>query len=167
MACVRGCQTRWLRNRPIRQSTRSSCRERQPAYVDARNSRDYLLDVSNGDARASPEALTLDTLRAARNLALRGEELQTVLATDAGVVQSLMDERRVLTPESSEGRRALLLVRLHRALGDVFGSLDQVHVWLDTEDAELRGRPRELIRTADGLANVVIRIESRSKDPAW
>lgn len=148
-------------------STPPSSRQAQPARVDTAHSRDYLLDVSNGDARASPEALTLDTLRAARNLALRVEDLQTVLATDAVVVQSLLDERRVLTPESSEGRRALLLVRLHRALGDVFGSLDQVHRWLDAEEPELRGRPRELIGTADGLADVVMLIESRSKDPAW
>lgn len=148
-------------------STPLSSRARQPATVDSGNARDYLLDVSNGDARASPEALTLDTLRAARNLELDGEDLQTVLATDAGVVQSLMDQRRVLMPNSTEGRRALLLVRLHRALGDVFGSLDQVHRWLDAEDPELRGRPRQLIGTADGLADVVVLIESRSKDPAW
>ena len=148
-------------------STWSSSLARQPYAVDTGKARDYLLDVSNGDARASPEALTLDTLRAARNLALDDAHLQTVLATDAAVVQSLMDQRRVLTPESSEGRRALLLVRLHRALGDVFGSLDHVHRWLDTEHAELRGRPRELMGTADGLADVVILIESRSKDPAW
>lgn len=127
----------------------------------------HSLNVRSGDARVSREALTLDTLRAARNLQLDAQILQTVLATDPGVVSSLLDSERTLSPDSEAGGRALLLIRLHRALGDVFGSLHQVHQWLDTYEQELGGRPRDLITTPDGLERVVSHIEAHCKDCAW
>lgn len=133
--------------------------------MDYTNARDYLLDVPVGDVRSSPEALTLDTLRAARNLAIDARLLQAVLATDADVIESLLDRGQALSPESDAGRRALLLVRLHRALGDVYGSLDQVHAWLDARHPELQGRPRDLMSSTDGLARVVQHMEALSKDP--
>jgi uncharacterized protein (DUF2384 family) len=132
--------------------------------MDAAVDQHYLLDVASGNARESSEALTLDTLRAARNLSLDAGILQAILATDATVVARLLDHRQVLTPDSDAGVRALSLVRLHRALGDVFGSVEQVNVWLDRIEPELGARPRDLIGTPTGLERVVRHMEGQCRD---
>lgn len=124
----------------------------------------HALDLRHGSARHSPDALTLDALRAVRGLGLEPQDLQAVLRTDAATVGGLLAHELALLPASREGRQALLLIRLHRALGDVFGSLDQAHEWLDAFDPELEARPRDLARDPRGLATVVEHIGARCRD---
>ncbi|CAA9352136.1 MAG: hypothetical protein AVDCRST_MAG71-3002 [uncultured Lysobacter sp.] len=124
-------------------------------------------DVRSGDARVSAEALTLDTLRAARNLELQRPQLEALLGADPDEVDRLLDNRQTLSPRSEQGMRALLLVRLNRALGDVFGSLHRAREWLDTLDPALGGRPGDLLRTREGLERVLGHMELSSKDFAW
>lgn len=128
--------------------------------------RAHAVDVS-GSARVSGDALTLETVRATRSLGLGREMLQAVLGVDAAQVDRLLASEAQLVPGTPEGERALLLVRLHRALGDVFGSLDHVHRWLDDEQAALGARPIELLRSREGLERVVGHMENRCKDCLW
>jgi uncharacterized protein (DUF2384 family) len=130
--------------------------------------RSYQLhDVRSGDARFSSGALTLDTLRAVRNLRFAPDDLQRVLATDPDTVQRVLHHEQEILPGSDTGAHALRLVRLNRALGDVFGAQHRVQEWLSTYHSELDGRPGDLIHTAIGLERVLAHIESHAKDFAW
>lgn len=126
-----------------------------------------LHNVSSGDARFSSGALTLDTLRAVRNLRFEAADLERVLATDRDTVQRVLHHELELRPDTPTGAHALRLVRLNRALGDVFGAQHRVQEWLSTWNGELEGRPGDLIHTAPGLERVLAHIESHAKDFAW
>jgi hypothetical protein len=54
-----------------------------------------------------------------------------------------------------EWEMALLFVRLFRSLDAIVGSAEKAHVWLTSENLALNARPVDLIRTAQGLVNVV------------
>jgi len=116
------------------------------------------------DGNASSHALTYGTLRASRTLALDGQLLQFILATDAGVIDELLGNRSTLDPESPSGMRALRLVRLHRALGDVFGAAERVQQFLDSEHSELGDSPRALLGTPDGVERVLALVERDVRD---
>ena len=122
------------------------------------------LDVARGNARFSTEALALDTRRAARGLGVGPDELRDVLDVDAGLADAILAGSARMTPGSDLAERALLLVRLHRALGDVHGSVDRMHAWLQAAQPGLDAPPRELIRDVDGLRRVVRHIEAHCKD---
>jgi hypothetical protein len=122
------------------------------------------LDVARGNARFSTEALALDMRRAARSLGVGSDELVEVLDVDDHVADAILAGCARITPGTDLAERALLLVRLHRALGDVHGSVDRMHAWLETEEPELAAPPRELIRSTDGLRVVVDHIEAHCKD---
>lgn len=116
------------------------------------------------DGHASAHALTYGTLRASRTLDLDGQLLQFILATDADVVEQLLDHRSILDPDSPAGLRALRLVRLHRALGDVFGSAERVQRFLDTPLPEFGETPRRMLGTADGIERVLGVVERDVRD---
>jgi hypothetical protein len=122
------------------------------------------LDVARGNARQSTEALALDTRRAVRALGVDADELADVLEIDLATADAIVAGNARITPGSDLAERALLLVRLHRALGDVHGSVERMHEWLMAEEAELAAAPRELIRSTDGLRRVVRHIEAHCRD---
>jgi uncharacterized protein (DUF2384 family) len=56
---------------------------------------------------------------------------------------------------------------LHRALGDVFGSIEQVRSWLARREPALDARPIELLHSPEGLDRLVVHMEGRCKDCLW
>jgi hypothetical protein len=116
------------------------------------------------DGYTSSHALTYGTLRASRTLELDGQLLQFILATDAGMIDQLLGNQSMLDPDSLQGQRALRLVRLHRALGDVFGAAERVQRFLNTEHAELGATPRALLATTDGVERVLALVERDVRD---
>lgn len=126
-----------------------------------------VLDVSQGTPRVSAAALTLATVQAARGFGLGPRDVAALLDTETIVADELLAGERMLTPESEVGSRAVLFVRLHRALGDVFGSIEQVRAWLGREEAALGARPAELLRRPGGLERLVGHMETRCKDCLW
>ena len=127
----------------------------------------HAVNVRRGNARASAEAMALDARRAASALGFGVNEVRDVLDADAATAASIHAGEARIPPGSELAGRTLLLVRLHRALGDVYGSLDQVNAWLDAEEPALHARPRELIRSQAGLRRVVEQVEGRCKDCLW
>jgi len=121
-------------------------------------------DVARGNARLSTEALALDTRRAARGIGVDADELGAVLDVDGHLAHAILAGNARITPGSDLAERALLLVRLHRALGDVHGSVDRMQAWLHGDEPALQASPRDLIRSADGLRLVVDHIELHCKD---
>ena len=122
------------------------------------------LSVPRGIALFSREALALDARRAARGLGVDREELVEVLDVDGPIADAILTGSARIAPGSDLAERALLLVRLHRALGDVYGSVERMHDWLLAEEPDLSAAPRELIRSTDGLRRVVEHIETHCKD---
>ncbi|GAB2514289.1 antitoxin Xre/MbcA/ParS toxin-binding domain-containing protein [Lysobacter humi (ex Lee et al. 2017)] len=116
------------------------------------------------DGFASAQALTYGALRATKTLDLDRQLLQFILATDARLVDSLLGSQALLDPDSPEGRRALTLVRLHRALGDVYGSAERVHAFLDTHSPALGATPRSLFGTECGVQRVLDVVEADVRD---
>lgn len=143
-------------------STPASSRGGQSAPMQM--SRSPAVHVSRGNARESAEALALDARRAAGGLGFRAAELQAVLDVDDATAAAIASGCARIAPGSGLAERTLLLVRLHRALGEVYGSVEQMDRWLDTDEPLLGERPRTLIRTTDGLRRVVGHIEGRCKD---
>lgn len=127
----------------------------------------HAVDVARGNARASAEALALDARRAALGLGFEAAALATVLDTDDATAAAIRSGAARITPGSPLAERTLLLVRLHRALGDVYGSVEQADRWLDDADPVLGERPRALIRSPEGLRRVVDHMERRCKDCLW
>ena len=127
----------------------------------------HALDVTRGNAKASAEALALDSRRAAAGLGLDTAQLAGVLDTDDSTADAIRSGTARVTPGSGLAERMLLLVRLHRALGDVYGSLERMNRWLDADEPALGGRPRALIASADGLRRVVDHMEHRCNDCLW
>jgi len=127
----------------------------------------HAVDVRKGNARVSAEALTLDILRAVRGLGLTPVHLQSILEADPELVSRLLASEATLSPDSDVGLRALMLVRLHRALGDVFGSLELAHGWLEKPEPSLQACPADLIRSTDGLRRTLAHLEQRCNDRLW
>lgn len=127
----------------------------------------HVLDVSQGTPRVSPAALTLATVQAARGFGLGARDVAALLETEAVVADELLAGERILAPDTEVGARAVQFVRLHRALGDVFGSIEQVRAWLAREEPELGARPMDLLRTHDGLPTLLTHLEARCKDCLW
>lgn len=124
----------------------------------------HALHVAQGNARASAEALALDARRAAVALGFDSHGLRDVLSVDEPMAAAIIAGSARIPPDSPLAKRTLLLVRLQRALGDVYGSTEHMDRWLDAEEPALKARPRELIRTADGLRRVLDHLEPRCKD---
>ncbi|MGY3264130.1 antitoxin Xre/MbcA/ParS toxin-binding domain-containing protein [Lysobacter sp. HA35] len=132
------------------------------------NSHHHAVDVSPGDARSSTEALALDARRAITALGFGAGEVSELLDVDRDTVAKIQAGSARIPPGTDPAAtRMLLLVRLHRGLGDVYGSTERMDEWLDTEDPTLHGKPRDLIRTVDGLKRVVSNVEKRCKDCLW
>lgn len=127
----------------------------------------HALDVPNGLPRVSPAALTLATVQAARGFGLGARDVASLLGSEAILADELLAGERMISPDSEVGARAVLFVRLHRALGDVYGSIDQVRAWLGARDPALAARPVDVLRAPDGLERLVAVMETRCKDCLW
>ena len=126
------------------------------------------MDVVRGNARASAEALGLDARRAALALGLAPADLREVLDVDAATAVSIHTGEARLALGSETAERTLRLVRLHRALGDVYGSIEQANRWLDGAEPAFNGaKPRDVMRTPAGLQRVAAHVERRCKDCLW
>jgi hypothetical protein len=103
-----------------------------------------------------PEAvLAKALLSAAERLGLRGRELATIIGTSEASISRLRFARG-LDPESKEGELALLFLRTYRSLDALVGGDDEkARLWLRAHNDHLKGIPADLIRTVEGLVDVV------------
>ncbi|GAB1595357.1 antitoxin Xre/MbcA/ParS toxin-binding domain-containing protein [Lysobacter claricitrinus] len=131
------------------------------------NQHHHAVHVAHGDGRSSPEALALDARRALAALRLGAGELAGLLGVDDAMVATIQNGSARVPSGSDLARHLLLLVRLHRGLGDVYGSTERMDQWLDATDPALNAKPRALMKTMDGLKRVVANVEGRCKDCLW
>lgn len=103
--------------------------------------------------------LTKAALRAGELLGFDRQEIDRVLQTTRPMCPTPDGEPRLLSPGLEEWRRAVLFVRLLRALTALVGHKDQARVWMHSRNAGLGGTPAELVQADAGLAYVVNYLE--------
>ena len=101
----------------------------------------------------SAAVLTKATRRAAAILGITDAALADVLGVSASSV-SRLDSGRTINPESAEGERALIFLRIFRGLDAFVGDGESCKKWMNNENVHLRGVPAELIRSIEGLVHV-------------
>jgi hypothetical protein len=105
-------------------------------------------------APSADEVLSRAAVRAADLLGLRRNELAEIIGVSPSTVSRF--EARPVDPARKEGQLALLFVRLFRSLDAlVGGSTEKGRAWLHAENHHLAGIPAALIKSPEGLVNVV------------
>ncbi|ACC76289.1 MbcA/ParS/Xre antitoxin family protein [Paraburkholderia caribensis] len=118
-----------------------------------------MASTTQGHAAVGPTpAATLSkaAVRAAAALRISQTTLADVLGLSTASVSRLVAGTYQL--EQSRGKEwelALLLVRLFRSLDAIVGPGEKAQAWLAGENTALNARPIDLIRSAQGLVNVV------------
>ncbi len=103
------------------------------------------------------ETLSKAVVRAAAALKVSQAVLADVLGISAPSASRLVagGMYRLEASRHKEWEMALLFVRLFRSLDAIVGFAEKAHVWLTSENLALNARPVDLIRSAQGLVNVV------------
>ena len=116
------------------------------------------------DCRAAADLLTHDVGRVVRTLGLDAGVLSRVLVTDEAAARRIVSGHVRIAPASPEGVRAMRLVRLNRALGDAYGTVDAVIAFLRAPDADDGLVPLDLLQQPDGIERVFARLDSLGAD---
>lgn len=111
------------------------------------------------DCRAAAQLLTYDLMRAVRTMALDAAKLARVLDTDTRHAVAVLSGRELVHPLSPMGQRSVRLVRLHRALGDAFGTTDAVVGFLTHPDPDDGSVPAAVLEQPDGIERVFARLD--------
>ena len=100
--------------------------------------------------------LSKAVVRVAAALKISQSTLAEILGISAPSVSRLVGGGYRLDPaRRKEWEMALLLVRLFRSLDAIVGSEEKAQAWLKAENLALHAHPIDLIRSAQGLVNVV------------
>ncbi|AXK72827.1 hypothetical protein DWG18_11415 [Lysobacter sp. TY2-98] len=110
------------------------------------------------DCRAAAQLLTYDLMRAVRTMTLDAVKLARVLDIDAHQADAVLSGRELVHPASPMGQRSVRLVRLHRALGDAFGTTDAVVDFLTSPDPDDGSVPASVLEQPDGIERVFARL---------
>jgi transcriptional regulator with XRE-family HTH domain len=105
--------------------------------------------------------LSKAVIRAARLLGLTQRDVATALGISEATTSRLFAGKYLLSPEhAKEWELALLLVRLFRSLDALWGHEDSARLWLASDNTALGGRPRDLLRTVEGMVRVVAYLDA-------
>ncbi len=105
--------------------------------------------------------LTKATVRAAQHLGLSGAALARVVGISEASISRLRRGDLDVSPESKEGQLAALVVRLFRSLDAIVGNDSaKVAAWMNSPNLALRGVPRELIESPQGLVLTLQYVDS-------
>jgi transcriptional regulator with XRE-family HTH domain len=113
--------------------------------------------VSASDA----EVLCKAVVRAARLLALTQREIAAALGISEATASRLFAGKYLLSPEHAKAwELALLFVRLFRSLDALWGHEESARLWLASHNVALGGRPRDLLRSVEGMVRVVAYLDA-------
>lgn len=116
------------------------------------------------DCRAAADLLSYDVRRVARSLGIDSRLLRRILMVDGALARALISGTTSLVPSSAEGVRAMRLVRLNRALGDAFGSVEAVIAFLRTTGEGDGSTPLALLAEPEGIERVFARLDCTNVD---
>ena len=105
--------------------------------------------------------LSKAAVRAARLLDLTQREVSAALGVSEATASRLFAGKYLLSPDrSKEWELARLLVRLFRSLDALWGHEDTARTWLSSENLALAARPRDLLRSVEGMVRVVAYLDA-------
>ncbi len=91
---------------------------------------------------------------AAGKLGITLSELSDIIGRDRTAIN------RGIDPDTKSGELALLFVRCYRALHALFGGdAENMKYWFSTMNRHLNGRPKELVRSVQGLNTVLVYLD--------
>lgn len=93
-------------------------------------------------------------------LNLPNTELAQLLGIGRNTVGRLVG-KRAINPDSNEGQRALVLIRIYRSLFAILGR-DPANIihWLRTRNHHLKGVPLDQMKSIQGLCTVVAYLDA-------
>ena len=110
--------------------------------------------TSMAPAKSEGAILSKAGFRAARALGLSQKELGEVIGVSAASASRMKDGGYALSGKPYE--LAVCLVRIFRSLDAIVGGdAAAMRSWMEAENADLRGVPKDLIRTPAGLIGVM------------
>ena len=105
--------------------------------------------------------LSKAAVRAARLLDLTQRDVSAALGVSEATASRLFAGKYLLSPDrSKEWELARLLVRLFRSLDALWGHEDTARTWLSSENLALAARPRDLLRSVEGMVRVVAYLDA-------
>ena len=115
--------------------------------------------------RASPRegaVLSKATIRSAGKLGLPHSLVASVLGLSPATVSRMAQGTYALKRQDKAFELAVLLVRLYRSLDAIVGGDEEVaRQWLRSPNAALHNQPINLIRSVQGLVDVIQYLDSR------
>lgn len=99
--------------------------------------------------------------RAMAIMDIRQVELAAILGISPAYVSRIVAGERVLPASSKAFELAVLLIRLFRGLGGLFGDDMTMRSWLRLHNTALNAPPIDLIRTAQGMIETIQYVDSR------
>jgi len=93
--------------------------------------------------------------RVAERLGLSKSLLATVLGISPPTITRLFTGQYQLNQKRKEWELALLIVRVFRLLDSIVGNDLTARKWLSSENKVLNGKPKEMIKSTEGLVRVL------------
>ena len=110
---------------------------------------------------ADAAVLSKAAVRAARLLDLRQRDVAAALGVSEATASRLFAGKYLLSPDhAKEWELARLLVRMFRSLDALWGHEETARTWLASDNLALAARPRDLLRSVEGMVRVVAYLDA-------
>ena len=105
--------------------------------------------------------LSKAAVRAAKLLDLTQRDVSAALGVSEATVSRLFTGKYLLSPErAKEWELARLLVRMFRSLDALWGHEETARTWLASHNLALAARPKDLLRSVEGMVRVVTYLDA-------
>jgi transcriptional regulator with XRE-family HTH domain len=105
--------------------------------------------------------LSKAAVRAAKLLDLTQRDVSAALGVSEATVSRLFAGKYLLSPDrSKEWELARLLVRMFRSLDALWGHEETARTWLASNNLALAARPKDLLRSVEGMVRVVAYLDA-------
>jgi Protein of unknown function (DUF2384) len=111
--------------------------------------------VNASTSPRAPEVLRRALHRASQTLGMGQGDVAKIIGVSDASVSRLFSKQRTIDPQSKEGELSILFLRLYRSLDGLVGSEESARTWFHAQNHHLRGKPAELVKTVQGLVNVI------------
>jgi transcriptional regulator with XRE-family HTH domain len=113
------------------------------------------------NALSEPAVLSKATVRAAKLLDLTQRDVSAALGVSEATASRLFAGKYLLSPDhAKEWELARLLVRMFRSLDALWGHEETARLWLASNNLALAARPKDLLRSVEGLVRVVAYLDA-------
>jgi uncharacterized protein (DUF2384 family) len=114
-------------------------------------------------AVADDAVLSKAVVRVARLLELTQRDVSAALGISEATASRLFAGKYLLAPDrAKEWELARLLVRMFRSLDALWGHEEIARQWLASDNLALAARPKDLLRSVEGMVRVVTYLDAAS-----